>query len=81
MIQTDSLHLTASFAALLSNCGAAIHVKKNLLLADFSPPPEFLQQSSFGGWDEERIYFPIHFKKYCTHSLLFPLWTGDWPHH
>lgn len=46
MIQTDSLHLTASFAALLSNCGAAIHVKKNLLLADFSPLQNFCNRAT-----------------------------------
>lgn len=35
MTQTDSLHLTASFAALHCNCGAATHVQKQLLPADF----------------------------------------------
>lgn len=72
MTQTDCLHVTASFAALCSNCGAAIYLKKPSSADWLSPPPpKFLQQNSFGGWNEERIYFPVHFKKYYANSLLF----------
>lgn len=79
MTQTDSLHLTASFAALHNNCGAATHMKKHLLPADFSPLQSFCNRTALEDGMRKESSFLFNLRNIMIILLFFSSGQGTGP--